>query len=266
VDERQRRHRLRTTFDEVAELYDRARPGYPGQVFDDLVALGSLPRGGRVLEIGCGTGKATLPLAQRGFEVVCVELGDALARIARRKLAPFPSVEIVNARFEDWDPSGAPFDAVVSFTAFHWIDPDTRYEKPARLLRERGTLAVVATNHVLPDPRDRFWVEVQEEYEAVTPEMLTDPPPHPDDVRDLLSDEIHASGRFRTIAVRRYTWDARYTKDEYIAVLDTYSGHRALDDERREELYRRIRRRIQAEPGEAVTKTYLTTLNVAERL
>jgi SAM-dependent methyltransferase len=265
MDEPLRRHRLRTTFEEVAELYDRARPGYPEEVFDELVSLGSLRDGARILEIGPGTGKATLELARRGFELVAVELGAALANVARAKLAPFPNVEIVTAQFETWEPSGGPFDAVVSFTAFHWIDPDVRYEKSARLLREPGTLAVVSTKHVLPHPRDRFWIDVQEDYAAVTPEMLTDPPPHPDDVPDS-GGEIEESGRFRNVAVRRHTWTARYTVDEYIAVLDTYSGHRALEDERRERLYDRIRRRILAEPELAVTKTYLTTLNVAERV
>ena len=83
------RRRLRTTFEEVPELYDRARPHYPAELFGDLVSFGRLGPGSRVLEIGCGTGQATLPLAERGFEVVCVELGAGLAEVARRKLAGF---------------------------------------------------------------------------------------------------------------------------------------------------------------------------------
>jgi tRNA G46 methylase TrmB len=58
---------LRTSFEEVPELHDRARPTYPGPLFDDLASLGALGDGARVLEIGCGTGKATLALAGRGF-------------------------------------------------------------------------------------------------------------------------------------------------------------------------------------------------------
>ena len=57
------RQRLRTTFDEPPELYDRARPSYPPQLFDDLIALVQLPTAARLLEIGCGTGIATVPLA-----------------------------------------------------------------------------------------------------------------------------------------------------------------------------------------------------------
>src|ERR1700676_4699677 len=81
------RHRLRMTFDEVAEGYDRARPGYPSHMFDDLVTLAGLDPGARLVEIGCGTGQATVPLAERGLSIICVELGERLAAIARENLA-----------------------------------------------------------------------------------------------------------------------------------------------------------------------------------
>jgi trans-aconitate methyltransferase len=120
---------LRTTFDQVPELYDRARPNYLPQLFDDLVSLAQLPQKARLVEIGCGTGQATLPLAQRGYAITCVELGKQLAAVAQRKLANFTSVEVINANFESWQPERAEFDAIVAFTAFHWIAPDLRYER-----------------------------------------------------------------------------------------------------------------------------------------
>ena len=255
------RHRLRETFEQVAELYDQARPTYPAELFDDLQALAGLRAGDRILELGPGTGKATLPLAQRGLRVVGVELGESLAAVARHNLAAYADVEIVTVPFERWE-TDERFDAIVAFTAFHWIDPEVRYEKTARLVRAGGSLAVVETKHVLPDGGDPFWVEVQADYDAVAPHPDNCPPPRPDEVPDL-SAEIEASGRFRNVAARRYLWDAPYTADEYIAVLDTYSGHRSMADDQRRELYRRIRERI----GERiVTKTYLFALNLATRL
>src|SRR6266511_3093437 len=121
--------RLRATFNEVAELYHRARPGYPPEVFDDMAELACIGPGCRVLEIGCGTGQATVPLAQRGCEVVCVELGAAMAAVARRKLARFPAVRVEVSAFEDWPLPVERFDTVVSATAFHWIDPAVRVAK-----------------------------------------------------------------------------------------------------------------------------------------
>jgi len=259
------RERLRATFEEVPDLYDRARPVYPDAVFDDLTELGRLDEGARVLEIGCGTGQATLPLAERGFDVTAVELGEHLAAAARRKLAGYANVDMIAANFETWRPQPEHFDAVVAFTAFHWIDPKVRYERSASILREGGALAVVSAEHVLPVGADPFWADVQEDYDAVVPDSANGPPPRPDAVGDL-RDEIAASGHFENIGVRRYLWDVRYTATEYVDVLDTYSGHRALNYATRQSLFERIRRRIEARPDKTVEKTYLATLNVAGRL
>jgi SAM-dependent methyltransferase len=259
------RERLRATFEQVPELYDRARPRYPDALFGGLAE--HVPEGARVLEVGCGTGQATEALARRGYRVTCVELGEGLAAVARRKLAAFPAVEVVTADFETWEPPPEPFDAVAAFTSFHWLDPAGRYERTASLLRTGGILAVAETHHVLPEGGDSFFAEVQADYEAVDPD---DPktkaggPGPPDAVGDL-SGEIDASGVYRTAAVHRYLWEVTYTASQYVDVLDTYSGHRALDDERRAELYRRIRRRIEARGG-TVRKTYLAVLNVARRV
>ena len=73
---------MRDSFDEVPELYDRVRPGYPEAVFDDLVSLAGLVAGSRVLELGPGTGQATVPLARRGLAVTAVELGSGLGEAA----------------------------------------------------------------------------------------------------------------------------------------------------------------------------------------
>jgi SAM-dependent methyltransferase len=260
-----RRESLRTTFEEVPELYDRVRPTYPPELFDELVELAGLPEGGRLLEIGTGPGKASLPLAERGFEIVGIELGERLAALARRNLAGFPNVEIVNADFETWEPAAAKFDAVVSFTAFHWIDPRVRYEKTARLLREGGALAVVETSHVLPEGGDPFWLVVEDDYREVFPDDDTYHPPAPEDVAGM-SDELEASGRFARAEVRRYVWHVTYSAEDYIGVLETYSGHRATELELRERLYELIRRRIDARPGRRVRKSYLALMSVARRI
>ena len=257
-DVRLGREQLRTTFDEVAGLYDRARPGYPPELFDDLVALAGLAPGARILEIGCGTGQATAPLVERGFELVCVELGAQLAAVARRKL---PAAQVVTAPFESWEPDGR-FDAVVAFTALHWVDPDVRYAKPAQILGQGGALAVATTEHVFPEGGDPFFSEIQDVYEELG--ESADAWPRPDDVAGL-GPEIEASGLFGEVAVRRYVREIAYTADEYVDVLETYSGHRTMARGARDRLYGEIRRRLAARPSGRVTKTYLTLLHVARR-
>jgi SAM-dependent methyltransferase len=272
---------LRTTFEQVPELYDRARPSYPPQIFDDLAALAQLPAEARLVEIGCGTGQATLPLAERGYAITCVELGERLAAMTQRRLAAFPRVSVINADFETWQPERVGFDAVVAFSAFHWLAPDLRYTKTADLLHEHGKLAFVSTAHVLPSDGDPFFLDVQADYDArIADEPKTkagadggfySPPwrlPHPDALGDhsdeIVTDEIEKSGRFHTVSARRYLWDVTYTADDYVAVLSTYSHHRALDDQTREHLLERIHRRIEARPERSVRKSYLAMLYVAE--
>jgi SAM-dependent methyltransferase len=259
------RYWLRTTFDDAPELFDRTRPVCPPQLFDELTALAQLPAGARLLEIGCGTGQATLPLAERGYAVVALDIGPRLAEFTQRKLATFPNVEIINTAFEAWDAAGTRFDGVVAFNAFHWLDPDVRYAQAAQLLPAGGALVLVGTRFVLPDNAEPFWAEMQEDYAAIHGGPAPDPPPHPDAVGDLRG-EIEASGSFRTVAVQRYLWNVRYTADEYISLLSTASWHRQLDAESRRDLFERLRQRIAAQPEGAINATLLATLHVAQRL
>jgi hypothetical protein len=81
---------------------------------------------------------------------------------------------------------------------------------------------------------------------------------------EVVTTEIEASGQFHNVGARRYLWDVIYSADDYIAVLNTYSHHRALDDEVRERLIERIHQRIEARPTRTVRKTYLALLYVVE--
>ncbi len=262
------RERLRVTFDEEALLYDRARPEYPKALFDDLVSLSGIPPGGRVLEIGCGTGKSTLPLAQRGYSILCIELGANLAAVAQRNLAAFPNVQIIVADFESWPGEEAAFDLVTSGTALHWIDPSVRYYKIARQLRLGGTLAPYWYTHVHTDKEPEFFKEVQGVYERVAPEII-DPTerglPRPEDVPTPEIDLIEATGLYGPVTVRRYPFDVEYDSESYVDVLSTYSGHRSLESGKRQRLLEAIATLIDTRYGGRITKGYLVTLYIAHR-
>lgn len=247
---------LRATFEEVPDLYDRARPTYPDALFRDLEEIAGLHPGSRVLEIGCGTGKATLALAERGYRITCVELGAGLAAVARRNV---PDAEIVVADFDRWT-TNARFDAIVAFSSFHWLDHATAYDHCAALLEPSGVLAVSGARHVLPHDGDQLFVEIQEDYRRFAPDEKNGPPLPPGDVPDW-ADEIRASGAFARVEVRRYVWDVVYGPQEYIDVIDTYSGHRVLAPDAKDRLYDAIRRRIEARGS--IRKTYLAQLHVA---
>ncbi|WP_433447254.1 class I SAM-dependent methyltransferase [Streptomyces sp. CA-142005] len=264
--EESRRVRLSRTFDEDAELYDRARPGYPPELYDDLAELAGARPGSRVLEVGCGTGQATVPLARRGCRITAVEAGPSMAALARRNVAGAGRVEVVTAEFETWPLPDEPFDAVVSATAFHWIDPAVRVAKAADALRPGGALAVVRTQHVRGGTEE-FFAEVQRCYERFDPETppgLRLPAAADVDGSDH-AEEVARSGRFASTVFRRYEQDLTYTTADYLRLLRTYSGHRALPEAARSGLLQCISALIDRRYGGRVTKRHLIELGVSRR-
>lgn len=257
------RERLRLTFDRAAASYDRARPDYPRALFDDLVAVTGLAPGDRLAEVGCATGKATRPLAGRGFHITCVELGAGLAAAARRNLAGYP-VEVVEGRFEDWRPA-CRYDLVYAATAWHWVDPSVRYPLAWRALRSGGHLAFWKADHVFPEGGDPFFREIQDVYDEIGEGLPPGSPwPRPGELADDRRD-IEASGLFDVIAVRHYDWERVYGAEEYIELLSTFSGHIAMAGWQRERLFGEIRRRLARRPDRSVRRHWGAVLNVARR-
>ncbi len=258
--------RKRLTFDSAAQLYHQARPDYPPELYDELVRRTALRPGDQLLEIGCASGKATIPLARRGFRITCVELGSALAAEARRRLVAFPDVRIVEADFDTWQPrQGAAYDLVFAATAWHWLDPATRYRNAWTLLRPGGHLAFWGATHVFPVGGDPFFREIQEVYDEIGEGK---PPgegwPRPGELADERA-EIAATGLFDEVAARHFDWETVHTADGYVRLLDTFSGHIAMPRWKRDRLYGEIRRRLAERPSPRLRRHWGAVLHVARR-
>lgn len=259
------RDRLRATFDSAAQLYQQARPDYPEQLYDELVHLAGLRSGDRLIEIGCATGKATVPLARRGFRITCVEIGAELAAAGRRNFAGLPDVEVIEAAFETWPAEVVAFDLVFAATAWHWIDPVVKYRRAWELLRPGGHLAFWAATHVFPAGGDPFFRDIQDVYDEIGEGL---PPgaswPQPGELPDDTA-EIEGSGLFGPVAVRQFDWEISYGAEEYIRLLGTFSGHITMDAWKRDRLYGEIRRRLAERPDGRLRRHWGAVLHVARR-
>jgi SAM-dependent methyltransferase len=259
------RERLRAGFDSVAGFYQEARPEYPGALYDGLTAAAGLSPGDPVLEVGCATGKATLPLARRGLPITCLELGAGLAAQARRNLAAFPGVQVVQADFETWPGPRGRFALVFAATSWHWIDPATRYRRAFELLRPGGHLAIWGQWHVFPDGGDPFFRDLQDVYDEIGEGGPAGTAwPRPGETPDSRA-EIEASGLFADVLVRHYDWETVYDAEGYIRLLETFSGHIAMAEWKRERLYGEIRRRLARRPGGQLRRHWDSVLHVARR-
>ena len=222
-------NRRRESFDDVAELYDQARPAYPPRLIDDLIEVTALGPDQRVLEIGPGTGQLTLPLANLGVSLIAVELGSRLADVTRRKLSRFKQAEVVVADFDQWRLPDTRFDLVVVGTAFHWLNPATRIQKCVDALRPGGTLAIIETHWGIAAGADPFFVASQSCYARWDPEHDSAfRAPRPEDLPEERGD-LEESQLFEQIIHRRYLCHRAYSASQYCALLGTFSNILTLD-------------------------------------
>ena len=114
-----------------AGRYDRARPTYPADLVDRIIAASP---GRDVLDVGCGTGISARLFQAAGCRVLGVDPDPRMAELARQG-----GTETEVATFEDWDPAGRTFNAVIAAQAWHWVDPVAGAAKAAAVLRPRRT-------------------------------------------------------------------------------------------------------------------------------
>ncbi len=254
--------------DEVAALYDRARPGYPDALFDDIAAYAHLGADARILEVGCGTGQATLPLAARGYAIDCVEIGARMAAIARRNLAAYPQVNIICDKFETAALPRAQYDLLVSAMAFHWIDPAIRFQLAHDLLAPGGVIALF-WHRPAQTEISRTFVEAQQQiYRRRAPELAESyhAPTRLEDASTAYDALIAGSNRFEDLTIRRHYARNAYDTESYIELLESFSGHRLLPAAQRHALLTDIKALVRDEFAGSVIRETVVLLYLARAI
>ena len=156
-------------FDENVVMYDKYRPTYVAELYSDIINYTSITENSNILEIGCGTGNATLPFIKTGAKVTAVELGENLTDYTKDKFSEYENFNIINARFEDYK-TDEKYDLIFAATAFHWIKPEYAYSRCKDLLTPCGVLATFWNT-----PRiSRHNAELYSEIQALYAEYLPD--------------------------------------------------------------------------------------------
>lgn len=226
-------------FGEAVEAYESARPDYPDDLVDDVLAYAAGGREsaylGQVVEVGAGTGKATVAFAARGLTLTSIESDPRMAQALTRNCAEFRGTTTIEVcRFEDWPGTPGCADLLFSAQAWHWMDPATRWDTAARILRPGGAVAVWWNNFSVSDPVYRTELHEAHARHGV-PELAEitlgrdDDPEHVSGHDWPYADLLRHSG-FHDVEAHVYERAIPFTVRRYTDLLQSLSSYRILED------------------------------------
>jgi SAM-dependent methyltransferase len=139
---------------EVARLYARYRRSYPPAVIDIIVDALGLSQDDTVIDLGCGTGQLTVPMAARVRSVVAIDPEPDMLWLARGHDEDTPNVTWVLGSDQELPAIGAslgnrPIGAITIATALHWMDEVAVFHTAHKLVRPGGGVAVVTNGKPL---------------------------------------------------------------------------------------------------------------------
>ncbi|TYB50409.1 methyltransferase domain-containing protein [Nonomuraea sp. PA05] len=239
-------------FGQAVDLYESARPGYPGRLVTEVLEYAP---DGPALEVGAGTGKATAVFAARHLDLTCVEPD---ARMAAALAANCPDVRVKIGIFEDYTPD-RPFALLYSAQAWHWVDPERRWDLAHAALAPSGALALFWNHYLVTDPALRAALaEVDHRHGLSSSSLHQDTPVRNEESRHLLAGDP----RFTDLDERSYSWTEWYDAARYLDLVRTISAYRILPAERREPMLAELASVL----GDGVDMTFVTELTLARRL
>ncbi|MGV9883469.1 class I SAM-dependent methyltransferase [Streptomyces sp. NPDC003006] len=253
-----------TLFGEAAELYDSARPGYPDRLVTYVLTYAALEHPTAV-EIGAGTGKATLPFAARGLPLLCLEPDPRMARVLRRNTAPYPKVRVEVTRFERWRSAGHRYGLLFAGASWHWLQPAHRWGLAHAALVPGGTIALFWNPHTVRNPRLRAVLEAVEAGRGITHPLVTTAPVAPLPLTVTVGTrahhadaslmatalaDCHRDGRFTDIRTCFFTDVQRFSTSRYLSYLASTSAYRLLPQDIRACALAAVARLLDAHGGE----------------
>ncbi|WP_138205705.1 class I SAM-dependent methyltransferase [Haloimpatiens lingqiaonensis] len=220
---------LRLKFNEDELNYDRFRPTYVAEMFNDIINYSELNSLKKALEIGIGTGQATLPILKTGCKVTAVELGKNLAEYVKHKFSKFSNFEVKNLEFESFITESNQYDIIYSATAFHWVPQDLALTKVHSLLKPGGTIALFWNHPFVNREDDVVHREIRKAYAKYSPSGKS--PTEFDGSTCKQYADILSAYHFTDVRTKLYHNRREFNSHDYISLLNTYSDHRALQSD-----------------------------------
>jgi SAM-dependent methyltransferase len=249
----------RTHFDEIVENYDRIRPDYPIEIFEDVIKYSGLRKGGKALEIGAGTGKATGFFVKSGYDVTAVEIGANMAGFLHARFDGYDNFRVVVSSFEEAALEGNSYDQIYAASAFHWVNADIGCPKVFHWLKNGGAVALIRYNSIPAPGHERLYEDIDDAYMKHYFSYYTSKRMMPDNTKEIFYtpklisegygfEDLRAYG-FTDVTMSLYEKELAFTADEFIVFKETLADHRGLPDENKAALYAGVKEAVNKHGG-----------------
>ena len=241
------------TFNTVAELYEKIRPGYPDELYNAIFAYVPIDGASHAVEVGIGGGQATLPVLKTGCNVTAVEYGEQLAQLCKEKFRDFSNFSVVVGKFEDVSFRADSFNLIYSASAFHWVPEEIGYKKVFNILKPGGVFARFANHPYQAKDDPALFIDIQQAYDEYyytyykdkqkrraceyTEEQATE--------RALIAEKYG----FTDITYKLFYRIRKLTAAEYRALIGTYSDHITIEESIREKFFDAVEKTINLHGG-----------------
>lgn len=206
--------KLRKSFSRTSEKYEKYRPTYPDQVFEDIIQISRLTKSSNILDVGCGSGKGCAYFSKKGYTLSCLDPSQELLAIAKKKLGT-KNMEFINSDFEAAEFGDKKFSLIISASAFHWIKFNVGEKKVYNLLKPNGYFAF-------------FWNRTDLNYTDTFKKIKTLSKKYYKTFKhgkrsNAVIKKLKNSKYFINVEERRYTYYDSYNKMDFVEWLKTIS-------------------------------------------
>ncbi|PIN93375.1 hypothetical protein COU54_03180 [Candidatus Pacearchaeota archaeon CG10_big_fil_rev_8_21_14_0_10_31_24] len=225
---------LGNSFKKIGATYHKGRRDYPQNLFKEIISLSNLEKNSSILDIGCGTGKSTLPFVKKGYDVIGIDISDNMLNIARRLSSGYKNIKYKKNSFESINLPENHFDLIIIGTAVHWLNPKIAYKKAYNLIKPRGYISI-------------FWESI--EFLKSLPEdiklvLISNCPNYP--LKSNKNKSIKKiegrlkKNKFTKLNLINYHYVHEYNPSEFINLIKSYSWVISLNKKKKDKLFNEL--------------------------
>lgn len=240
-------------FKDVISDYEIARPGYPDELFNDIVQFSMLKNDANILEIGSGPGQATDFFVRNNYPITGLEIEEKQVHYLLEKYSEYNNFKSICSSFEDYECKEESYDLICSATAFHWIRPEVGYPKAYNLLKEDGAIAVFWHMASVVEPKTEMLIGIQNIYRKIAPEFddylsLVEA----EELHNIRFTEIQTNNLFTKPVSKIYRWDDEYTTERYLKFINSISDFHELNKDKQKAILETVADYINSNNGKIV--------------